>query len=410
MAGGLLGEAFNYAVELLKELISIPTVSPAGDNYEKAANLLARELEKLGFSVDVVEVDWEYQKRECKTASDKPRYIVIGRLGDSGRVLHVNGHYDVVPGGPGWSVTEPFKPVVRDGRLYGRGAIDMKGGIAAAIAGIKLALDRGYRPKDKIIEMAFVPDEEIGGKCGTGYLVEKVLEKIPEYVIIPEPSGLDTPWHGHKGALWAEVRVYGKTAHASTPWKGINAFTAGARLALELEKAYSVLLSNRRTNYKITPPDAVYSTFMIGGVAGVPEGKTNQVPGEFRFTIDRRLIPEETVENAKAELEGLVKWISASLGIQSYSIIYKEEMPPVVSEPGELYEALRRAALKAGVEVKEPEICPGGLDLRYYVEKGSKALSYGPKGDTAHAPDEFIELDELEKLVHIFANLYMERL
>ncbi|MCE4628318.1 MAG: M20 family metallopeptidase [Desulfurococcales archaeon] len=397
--------AYDFGIQLLKDLISIPTVSPSGEHYKEAADLLAETLRSLGFSVDVIEVDKNYQKSYCKTAGDKPRYIVLGRLGSGGTRLHINGHYDVVPGGPGWSVTEPFKPVIVDDKLYGRGAVDMKGGIAAAIAGVKAALDSGYSPSKLTLEMAFVPDEEIGGQCGTGYLVERVLDRPPELVLIPEPSGLSSPWHGHKGALWARVRVAGRTAHASTPWRGRNAFIMAARLALMLDQAFRARLAGRRTRYKITPPEAAVSTYMIGGVASVEGGKTNQVPGAFSFTIDRRLIPEETVDGAKAEIEDLLRWASTSLGSIEYSVDYLEEMEPVVSEPGRLFEALRTAGGEAGVEIGEPELCPGGLDLRYYLMRGSEGLAYGPNGELAHAPDEYIDLGEFRALVRIFAVL-----
>ena len=398
---GWLDEALEYGIEILKELIRIPTVSPQGEHYKDAAELLLSELRSLGFRAEIHEVDRKYQENKCRNAGNKPRYIVIGSLGNGPVRLHVNGHYDVVPGGPGWHVTEPFKPVVKNGRLYGRGAIDMKGGIAAFLASVRAARARGYNPSRITIEAAFVPDEEIGGQCGTEYLVERLLDRVPDYVLIPEPSGLGAPWHGHKGALWAKVTVRGRTAHASTPWRGRNAFIDAARLALWLQDALSYRLAGRRTRYKITPPEAAVSTFMIGGVAGIDGGKTNQVPGEFSFTIDRRLIPEETVAQAKAEIEDLLRWAQTGLGVE-YSIEYLEEMPATVSRSGKLYEALKEAAKRAGVNLGKPELCPGGLDLRYYLEKGSEGLSYGPSGDVAHAPDEYISIEELKVLIEIF--------
>ena len=398
----------DYAVNLLARLISIPTVSPAGEGYKEASDLLAGELESLGFETRVITVDPDYQNERCKSASSRPRYIVLGRLGEGPVILHFNGHYDVVPGGPGWTVTEPFKPVIRDGKLYGRGAIDMKGGIAAALGGMLKALQEGYKPRSLTIEMAFVPDEEIGGQCGTGYLVERVLERPPDYVVIPEPSGLEAPWHGHKGALWALITVRGHTAHASTPWKGRNAFLDAARIALRLAEAYTPILSTRRTRYRINPPEAAVSTVMIGGLASVNGGKTNQVPGEFTFSIDRRLIPEESVASAKAELEALLRWISVELGGVDYSISYPEEMEPAVSDPGVLYEALRESGRKIGLEIGKPLLCPGGLDLRYYLSRGSRGLAYGPDGSTAHAPNEYIRISELKKLVDIFSLLPRE--
>ncbi|GBF08829.1 conserved hypothetical protein [Aeropyrum pernix] len=400
---GALEEAFGYSVDVLKRLISIPTVAPQGDHYGEAAELLARELESLGFETVVERVPSEYQREKCRHASSNPRFIVYGRRGE-GPALHFNGHYDVVPGGPGWSVTEPFKPVVKDGKLYGRGAIDMKGGIAAALGAFKALHLSGAWPQGLRVEAAFVPDEEIGGECGTGYLVNG-MGVTPEYVVLPEPSGLEKPWQGHRGILWMKVRVKGRTAHASTPWHGRNAFLLASAIALDLQQALASMYAGRRSRHRIEPEESAKPTVSLGGEAGVTGGgKTNQVPGEFYFTVDRRLIPEETVSQARDELVGVLTWLSVKHGaeVEVEEVISAE---PAINEPGELYEALREAASQSGRSIGEPVVCPGGLDMWYYTVKGSKALAYGPRGELAHAPDEHIDLGELRFLVETFARL-----
>lgn len=393
--------AEKYAVDVLLKLISIPTVSPAGEGYEDAAGFLADQLLSLGFKVDVVRVPRDYAARNCPLASEAPRLIVYGRAWSGSKTLHFNGHYDVVPGGPGWSVTEPFKPVIRDGKMYGRGAVDMKGGIAATLGALKAIADSGLEPP-VLVETVFVPDEEIGGECGTGYVVRE-LKSRPDYVIIPEPSGLDYAWYGHKGLLWVKVKVSGKTAHASTPWLGSNAFLSAARLALSLSDILSSLYASRRSKHRIVPEEASYPTFAIGGKAGVPGGgKTNQVPGEFEFTIDRRLIPEESVSEAYREIEAAARMAAASLGV-SVKVETMQAMEPAVSRLGKLYETLASAVEAVRGKKPEPVICPGGLDLRYYTEAGSEVISYGPDGTLAHAPDEHIKIEELSSLVKTLA-------
>ena len=393
--------AERYALDLLLKLVSIPSVSPAGDRYEEIAGLLADELSRIGLKVDLVRVPGEYVREHCPLASEAPRVIVYATGWRGSRTLHFNGHYDVVPGGPGWTVTEPFKPVVRDGRIYGRGVSDMKGGIAAAVAALKAVADAGLEPGVRV-EAAFVPDEEIGGECGTGYVVNG-MKLRPDYVIIPEPSGLDKVWYGHKGLLWVKVKVVGRTAHASTPWLGVNAFLAASRLALAVSDALTAIYASRRSSHKIIPEEAAYPTFALGGRAGVPGGgKTNQVPGEFEFTIDRRMIPEETVEAALREIEAVVRMAAANLGVQA-SVEVMQSMEPAASRLGKLHDTLRSAAAKVVGREPEPVICPGGLDLRYYTSVGSEALSYGPDGTTAHAPDENITVEELNKLVRTLA-------
>lgn len=397
----LVDSALKYSIEVLSRLIAIPTVSPAGEHYDEASKLLARELENLKFNVEVIRVPEDYQKTHCPQAGSNPRFIVYGVYGEGVKRLHFNGHYDVVPGGTGWTVTEPFKPLVKDGKLYGRGAIDMKGGIAAVLGAFKLLRDSGISP-NLVLEAAFVPDEEIGGKCGTGYLVESVAG-APDYVIIPEPSGLSNPWHGHRGIVWVTVKVKGVSAHASTPWFGKNAFLLAAQVALELQRIASSTFASRRSKYKIVPVEASMPTAMIGGVAGVVGGgKTNQVPGEFTFTVDRRLIPEESVSQALEELKTMIAWSAYQVGAD-YEITVDYTTEPAINEPAELYQALREGAKTAGLNIGEPIVCPGGLDMWYYTTKGSKALAYGPEYRTAHAPDEHIELEELRKLIITYA-------
>ncbi len=400
---GLVEEALSYSIDLLSKLIAIPTISPAGEHYEEAAELLAKELGSLGFNVEIIRVPGDYQSTMCPEASGNPRFIVFGRLGGDGRRLHFNGHYDVVPGGSGWTVTDPFKPVIREGKLYGRGAIDMKGGIAAILGAFKLLKNIGYKPR-LVLEAGFVPDEEIGGRCGSGYLVE-YMGRAPEYVLIPEPSGLKAPWHGHRGVLWVTVKIKGLSAHASTPWLGKNAFLLACQVALELQRMISSTYPARRSKYRIEPVEASMPTAMIGGIAGVVGGgKTNQVPGEFVFTIDRRLIPEESVVQALEELRTMITWATHLVGAD-YELKVDYNVEPAINEPGELYEALREATEKIGIKIGEPVVCPGGLDMWYYTKTGSKALAYGPEYRTAHAPDEHISLEELEKLIQIYANL-----
>lgn len=394
-------KAEKYALDVLLKLISIPTVSPAGEGYEDAAGFLADQLSSLGFKVDVIKVPSDYASKNCPLASSTPRLIVYGRAWSGSKTLHFNGHYDVVPGGPGWSVTEPFKPVVVEGKVYGRGAVDMKGGIAAVLGALKSIADAGLEPKVGV-EAAFVPDEEIGGECGTGYLVRELNVK-PDYVIIPEPSGLDYTWYGHKGLLWVKVLVEGRTAHASTPWLGSNAFLSAARIALTLSDILASMYSTRRSKHKIIPEEASYPTFAIGGRAGVPGGgKTNQVPGEFEFTIDRRLIPEESVDEVYKELEAAAR-MAAIAANATVKLEKLQSMEPAVSKLGVLYDTLASAAEAVRGRKPEPVICPGGLDLRYYTEVGSEVLSYGPDGTKAHAPDEYITLKELSNLVRILA-------
>ena len=126
-------EYVDEAVELAKELIEIPTVNPPGENYEECARLLTAKAREYGLEATTVRVPMEQLPKLTPWGEDLPRVNVLAKWGMAeGPVFNIHSHYDVVPAGKGWT-TEPFRGVVREGRLYGRGASDMKGGLAASL-------------------------------------------------------------------------------------------------------------------------------------------------------------------------------------------------------------------------------------------------------------------------------------
>ncbi len=383
----------KWITDLLADMVRIPTVSPSGEKYEEFVTMLAEKLASRGLEAIVHRVPQSYVDDKCPPeAKGNPRYIVMIRLGKGSETLHFNGHYDVVPGGPGWSVTEPFKPLVRDGRMYGRGTTDMKGGLASMVAAM-LALAEVEEDLGMRVEAAFVPDEEIGGKCGSGYIVERMGLK-PDYVIIAEPSSINRIWIGHKGAVRAEIIVKGKTAHSSTPWLGVNAFKHMVYVAKEFFEELVPRVESRRSRYRFDEPGGERATMMLGGVVR-GGGKINQVPGEASFTIDRRVIPEEKAEDAWREIVGFVDKLRA----KGYDVEAKllGISDAVVTDPDNLLVKAMREAVREVVGI-EPmtTVCIGGLDLRYYVTAGSTGISYGPGvPNTAHAPNENIVLEDV---------------
>ncbi|MEM3983634.1 MAG: M20/M25/M40 family metallo-hydrolase [Sulfolobales archaeon] len=193
------------AVALLKDMVSIPTVNPPGEHYLEFADLAKKVLENIGFNVSLIEVPEDFLDRYYPYAPahrGRPRIIVYAKYGSGKPVLHFNGHYDVVPPGSGWT-RDPFTPVEENGRIYGRGTTDMKGGIAAFIAATKSVIDSKESIKGTI-EIALVPDEEAGG-AGSRYFAVKRLSE-PDYVILGEPTTNGIIGIGHKGMIRAMVR------------------------------------------------------------------------------------------------------------------------------------------------------------------------------------------------------------
>ena len=212
----LVDELADDLVALLQRLIRIPTVNPPGECYEEFVADFKSVLDELGYATEV-----HYAPPElAPLGQGLPRPNLIGKLEGDGPLVHLNGHYDVVPVGNDWT-QDPFGGELVDGKIYGRGAADMKSGLAAQIIAVEALRRAGLKPN---VHQSAVPDEETVGvrNAGMGWLVEQGLLQ-GDAVIITEPFGPDGVGIGHKGAIWGEITVHGKQAHGSAPQLGVNA-------------------------------------------------------------------------------------------------------------------------------------------------------------------------------------------
>ena len=379
-------EPISEAFQLLRELISFDTVSPEGRQYEDLAKFVKSWLEERGVETKIEYVDDNYKAKVCPEGSRRP--IVIARVGEGEPLLEFNGHYDVVPSGEGWE-GDPFEARLVNGYVIGRGAVDMKGGIAA----VMLAMEKLSNWKGEEIKAVFVPDEEIGGFCGTAYRVNFLKDKYPigNKVVIAEPSSR-TVWIGHKGIVWLEVEVEGKQAHASMPWEGENAFLKASSLVVELDRALRERFSKTFSKYEYTSghPMAKFTVYNIGGVAYSTSNKENVIPGSFKFSIDIRVIPETRLDDVVKEVEEVLE------GRAKLRVKFKEE--GILNEGSELAELI-------GKTWGDPKrVCEAGLDMRFY--RGYDVVTWGP-GDSmeAHKPNEKIELREVEEFAERYSRL-----
>ena len=388
----------DHMLTTLKDLVRIPTVNPPGGHYQEFCDYAVAHLRQMDCEVDLVPVPTEREDELYPFGKGHPRMSVVGRYRKSREErpgLHLSGHYDVVPAGPSWQ-RDPFTPEEEDGKLYGLGTSDMKGGIAS-IMGMIQALHETNTTLRNGLTFSFTPDEETGGLAGMGYLVKQGVIKA-DFSIITEPSQPHFVRIGHRGVLWVEVVTKGKTAHASMPYRGINAFKKLVRVAQGLEELEREL-EGKITAAPVMVPEEKHPTLCIGSVVhgGV---KTNVVPDECSMMLDRRLIPEETTQEAFEEIRGLVEALqrddpelqvelSRHLNIEAASIAADSLLSQTV------------ATCHAQVYGREPAIAisPGFNDTHYMIrEMGIPALTYGPgTTGTAHAPDEYIVIEDLTK-------------
>jgi succinyl-diaminopimelate desuccinylase len=367
-------------------------------------------LRQMDCDVELVHVPQTYENELYPFGKGYPRMSLVGRYRQSRNErpgLHMSGHYDVVPAGVTWT-RSPFNPEEEGGRLYGLGTSDMKGGIAS-IMGVVQALHETNTTLRNGLTFSLTPDEETGGLAGMGYLVQQGLIKA-DFGIITEPSQPHFVRIGHRGVLWVEVVTRGKTAHASMPYRGINAFKKLLRVAQGLEDLEREL-EGKITAAPVMAEQEKHPTICIGSVVhgGV---KTNVVPDECSMMLDRRLIPEETVQEAFHEIRAVVEMLQRQdpemqveltqhLGIEAASITADSLLSQTV------------ATCHAQIHGRSPAIAisPGFNDTHYMIrELGIPALTYGPgTTGTAHTPNEYIVIEDLTRttqvLVHVALTL-----
>lgn len=383
-----VGELAPRLIQLLRELIWIPTVNPPGDGYEEFCALLQAVFDELGYTTRIVRVPADRLQELAPQGGGLARPNLLATL-DSGRpgpTVHLNGHFDVVPVGNDWT-RDPFGGEVDGGWIYGRGAADMKSGLAAQVIAVEAL--RRTEWCGRIVQSA-VPDEETVGvdNAGMGFLVEQGALHDADAVIITEPFGPDGVGIGHKGAIWGEITIFGKQAHGSSPRLGVNAVEAMARYLAALDAELRPKLDERVTDLGVTPPEP-RSTLSFdtirGGVA------TNIVPDRCTVTFNRRLLPGEDLDGARRDL------LAPLAGVRhEYRELYATE-PTLVGEEEPVVQAACRAVRELGLEPRLL-ISAGSDDQRFVVHRAgiTNSLVYGP-GTTAlsHISDERIAVEDL---------------
>ena len=396
--------------ELTAELIRFPTINPPGDAYRPCAEYLGNRLAKRGFGVEYVRAEG--------TPGDTDRYPrvnVVARF--DGRVpgptVHFNSHIDVVEAGEGWSV-DPFGGTIRDGRVYGRGACDMKGGLAASIIAVEAFMD--INPDfPGAIEISGTVDEESGGFGGVAYLAGKGYFSKPrvDHVIIPEPLNKDRICLGHRGVWWAEIETKGEIAHGSMPFLGDCAVRHMGAVLEAFERELFPALDRKQTRMPVVPEGARRSTMNINSIHG---GQTDDfrpglpspnVPDSCRLTIDRRFLLEEDIADVKGEVTSILDRLKRERKKFDYEIRDIMEVQPLMTER----DAPVASAIARGIREifdKEPEyvISPGTYDQKHVARIGHlyDCIAYGPGIlDLAHRPDEWVGIDDMVQSAKVMA-------
>ncbi|MFH1407290.1 MAG: M20 family metallopeptidase [Candidatus Omnitrophota bacterium] len=390
-------------IKFARELVRIPTINPPGENYEKIVSVLERECRKVGLVTKRIVLPPE-ELRKAGVSGGSKRICLLARWNTKKKhTLHFNGHYDVVPVTSGWTV-EPFKGIIKDAKLYGRGAEDMKGTIAAMIYAVSAVRASGITPRVNI-ELSFTPDEEIGGNTGLGYVVKKGFIK-PHYALSEGLFGNYVSC-GNKGVLWLEIHISGKSAHGSTPYKGINAFVGMNKLTNMLLKLKAEI-EKRKTTLATMDARDKFATMVIGGALSGGT-KTNIVPDYCSFTVDRRLLPEENTVLGKKEILAVVhKFIKDNPEFKVRVKTLMEESPVITNPRSCLCKTMLDCVKEVVKKKVKLAITPGATDLRFLIKRGIPAVGYNTAGlDRCHGDDEFVYIKSLLDTAKIYALLML---
>ena len=351
---------------LLADLVAIdsinPSLVPGGAGEAEIARFVGGWLEAHGLEVDLVDAE-----------PGRPSVVARARGTGDGRTLLLNAHMDTV-GVEG--MTDPFTPRVEGDRLYGRGAYDMKAGLAAIMVAAANAVERGVAGD---VVVAAVCDEEFAS-AGAQSVVETVWA---DGAIVTEPTGEQVEVAvAHKGFTWHTIVVNGRAAHGSRPQDGIDAITRMGRVLVGIDGIAERLAAE--PGHPLLGPGSIHASIIDGG------REMSTYPDRCRLQLERRTLPGETVEMVEAELSELLDGIEDA-----------ELTTTLVREPFEVDQDA--AIVRAAVDALGPETpvigVPYWADSAIFSAAGIPTVIFGPGGEGAHAAVEWVDLAQLDRCV-----------
>ncbi|VVB72604.1 putative metallohydrolase [uncultured archaeon] len=395
----------EYLLSLLKEIISFRTVAPPGSCYEEIVDWLVPIFKGLGFRAQKLTMPKEVFAEKCQDQRlFGDRYNLKADL-DVGaqKTLVIYAHLDVVPAEGSWE-TDPFQVTLKNGRAYGRGVSDCKGSIAALIAALGTLLENG-KPKYNL-SLLLTTDEEVGGYSGLCYFTDLGLVKGDLMLCMDGFS--DDVVIGSNGIITWDVTVHGRSSHSGSSFLGVNAVERAIpvmqtlmSLKKEVQARRSMLSASsalEAMGLKNLMP-ILNITMINGGV------KENIVPDSCVLRGDRRVIPEESMEDAMAEIERTLKPLDVEMDLKYYP-----GYPPMSVNPDHPWVAEVREAVKGGMGFM-PRLsgAQGSLDQAYATEKTRiPTCVYGvgrQLESNAHGQNENIRVADLEGFARFLIEL-----
>lgn len=368
------------AAEKIQFLEDILAIESDHGNEKAVADRIRQELEAAGIASEEVEYA-------------EGRNNLVATLGEGERVLGFTGHLDVVPPGEmaGWA-TRPFVPIEKNGKIYGRGASDMKSGLAAMVLALIELKQSNAIPDGQIKLLATVGEET--GLLGAGQLTKLGFASDVEALIVGEPTDKNIVY-AHKGIIDYTVTAQGKSAHSSLPETGLNAIDLLLRFYNAMMDAFGKFTQENPVLGRFT-----YSNSMISG--GI---QANVVPDKASFTANLRTIPEISNHHLIDVLENVVQEINRQVPEGSLALTVDQDNPPVFSDPESHLVRLARQEMKYVYKV-DANIAgvPGATDAAEFI-KGNKDMQIivlGPGNTTLHQVNEYVDTEDFLTMCEVY--------
>lgn len=392
-------------VRLLKKLVQEPSIQ---GNESSAQAVIIEKCRELGLLIDIWEPDGAELSKHPYFVSPRthfagsPNVVATLKGAGGGRSMVLNGHIDVVPEGDRTQWTEdPYSGMIKEGKLYGRGSTDMKGGNVSLLLAMEAIQSLNLRLKGDVIFQSVI-EEESGG---AGTLAAILRGYTADAVLIPEPTNMRI-FPKQQGSMWFRITVKGRAAHGGTRYEGVSAIEKSMLVISE------ILRLEETRNKRITDPLFAGIPIPIPINIGKIEGGTWPSSVADTVTLEGRMgvAPSETMEEAKKEMED---WLSKLNGLDNW---FEEHpvsiewfgarwVPGEVDSGHELIQALQASYRTVKGEEAKIEASPWGTDAGLFTHLAHiPAVVFGPGvTETAHYPNEYIEIERILEAAEIIA-------
>ncbi len=380
----------NEVVSLLQQLIRSRSDYPPGDT-RAAISIVAQALNEEGIPFDI------FSKEE-----EQPSLIATFPFSSDGDTLAYHAHIDTVSAGERgeWSV-DPFAGEIIDGAVYGRGAGDDKGSVAAQVMALIALARAGVRLRGTL-QVAAVADEESGGEVGTRWLRDTGKLK-PDFLVVGEQTNNHVAI-AERVACGIALTVYGKSAHGAMPWQGDNAVTKMARVIVWLQEKLIDKLAEVKHPY-LPPPTINIST--------IEAGRRGFVPRRCKIHINRRLLPGETREEAMNQIRNVLDQYDQTVESLNYELFTSGDVAPNINTPPD--DPFVRTADQALTDISGEQRTLTGYvqtsDGRWFAGDGFPIIIFGPSDPAVgHSPDECVSVEQLKEAAQFLTLLALRQL